>query len=57
MKFVKFVVSLRYVRSAEEFNSFSVTPFVGERLNFVLELCGFPNCLDVGKGRILPHAA
>ena len=24
---------------------------------FVLEFCGFPNCLDVEKGRKLPYAA
>ena len=28
-----------------------------ERLIFVLEFGGFPNCLDVGKGRKLPYAA
>ena len=28
-----------------------------ERLEIVLEFWGFPNCLDVGKGRKLPYAA
>ena len=28
-----------------------------EKLIFLLDFCGFPNCLDVGKGRKLPYAA
>ena len=28
-----------------------------ERKIFVPEICGFPNCLDVGQGRKLAHAA
>ena len=28
-----------------------------ERKIFVPEICDFPNCLDVGQGRKLPHAA
>ena len=28
-----------------------------EREILILEFCGLPNCLDVGKGRKLPYAA
>ena len=28
-----------------------------KKLIFLLDFCGFPNCLDVGKGRKLPYAA